>query len=233
VTNKITKIVASFALAFSLSVGLLQSPASADTYGTTASTNLKPGDTSGSVKPVDPETPEKPFPGDPGDSGNGGTGSTGPLTLDYVPNLTFKQDSVTGQVINTTAENSRAFVQVSDRRYNGAGWKLYLTAGSLTGQADHHQVTHGDLALGQSTFKPKAAGTVSGAPTVTVGAKQDMTMNVAEIVAHAAPDHGLGTWMMRINANSSLPARLFVNAGEVTQQQLYTGILTWQLTDTP
>ncbi|WCJ48145.1 WxL domain-containing protein [Levilactobacillus brevis] len=76
----------------SLTLGIMftaQSTALANSgsLSTTAKVTLS-GD--GSTKPVNPGEPT-----DPDDSGNDGTGSKGKLTLDYVPNLTFKQQQVT------------------------------------------------------------------------------------------------------------------------------------------
>lgn len=235
VAKTFASVVAALVLGPSLALASPQEVAlAADPSKTTASTSLTPGDTDTSVKPVDPDNPGGNFTGDPEDPDNPGTGSTGPLTLDYVSNIKFRQDAgLNGQLITATAVNTKAFVQISDRRYNGHGWKLYVTPSPLTGQKDQSVISTASVTLGQSKFTPRYADTVSGKPSVTVGGDQELPLGIPALVARAKKDTGLGTWIMRLNYQPKLLTRLFVNAAQVTKQQPYAGELTWQLTDTP
>lgn len=235
VTKTLASVVAALVLGPSLAFASPREVASAaNPSKTSASTVLTPGDTDTDVKPVDPDNPDGNFTGDPEDPDNPGTGSTGPLTLDYVSNIKFKQDArLTGRLITATGMNTKAFVQISDRRYNGHGWKLYVTPSLMVGQKDHSVISAASFTLGRSKFTPRYADTVSGKPTVTVAGDQELPLGISALVAQAKKDAGLGTWIMRLNYQPKLLARLFVNANQVTKQQQYAGEFSWQLTDTP
>ncbi|WP_261809990.1 WxL domain-containing protein [Levilactobacillus humaensis] len=234
-TKTLASVVAALVLGPSLAFASPQEVASAaDPSKTTTSTILAPGDTDTDVKPVDPDNPGGNFTGDPEDPDNPGTGSTGPLTLDYVSNIKFKQDDgLNGRLITATAVNTKAFVQVSDRRYNGHGWKLYVTPSLMIGQKDRSVISAASITLGRSKFTPSYADTVSGKPSVTVDGDQELPLGIPALVARAQKDTGLGTWIMRLNYQPKLLTRLFVNADQVTKSQQYAGEFTWQLTDTP
>jgi len=237
VTIKILGMVASLACILGILTGPTQITAFAtttrDSQRTTATTSLTPGDTTGPVKPVDPDNPGGGFQPEPGDEDNHGTGSTGVLTLDYVSNLTFKQGATTGQTLSATATNTKAFIQVSDRRYNGAGWKLTLLAGYPKGQSNGETLSQSSLAIGSTKFTPAIANTVSNPPVTTLDGKQPVKMGESTLVGEAGRDAGIGTWLLRLNDNSASPMRLFFNSAQVTRKQSYAGELTWQLTEAP
>lgn len=228
-------IVASLALGIG---GLTQAlPASAESQRTTGNAKLIPGSGSKPVDPKDPEGTGKPFPGDSKDPNNKGTGSTGLLTLDYISNLKFTQDQTVNGVIDATATNRKAFVQVSDRRATGTGWNLMLKPEPLVGKSDSSvSISAATLTLGNAYFL-SSGGNVSQAPTVTTGATEALPVGSYSLVAQAqnrpGNRQGVGTWLLRLNTSNSEPTRLSVLAAAVTKQQTYEGDLSWLLTDTP
>lgn len=201
----------------------------------TGQVTLKPGSPTGPVAPVNPDGSGNPFPGDPLDPGNEGTGSQGQLTLDYVSNLKFKQQQVTGAFIQATATNPRAFVQVSDRRGTGTGWSLLLKPEPLVGQQDATKLTQATLSLGTSYFLPSENSGQVNYPSVV--AANALPIGSYSLVAQAqdvpAQPQGVGTWLLRLNTQTATPTSLNVLASAVTRQQTYQGTLSWLLTDTP
>ena len=198
--------------------------ANSGSLSTTAKVTLS-GD--GSTKPVNPGGPT-----DPDDSGNNGTGSKGKLTLDYVPNLTFKQQRVTKGQIVTTA-NRGAYVQISDRRFTGAGWQLQVKPSPLVGEKDFSEISAAALQLGSASFAKASTTNVSASPTVTDSATSLIPIGSYSLVASANKGTGLGTWLLQVNRSTIAPTKLLVNNADVKQQQTYQGALTWLLTDTP
>ena len=199
--------------------------ANSGSLSTTAKVTLS-GD--GSTKPVNPGGPT-----DPDDSGNNGTGSKGKLTLDYVPNLTFKQQRVTKGQIVTTATNRGAYVQISDRRFTGAGWQLQVKPSPLVGEKDFSEISAAALQLGSASFAKASTTNVSASPTVTDSATSLIPIGSYSLVASANKGTGLGTWLLQVNRSATAPTKLLVYNAVVKHQQTYLGALTWLLTDTP
>ncbi|EAG2919091.1 WxL domain-containing protein [Listeria monocytogenes] len=83
----------------------------------------------GVVDPVDPENPTKPIdPLDPSNPTDPGTGNTGSLTLDYVSSVNFGEHEVSSTEQSYSSTSRKPFIQISDRRGTGAGWKVTATA---------------------------------------------------------------------------------------------------------
>lgn len=146
-------------------------------------------------------------PTDPDDSGNSGTGSKGKLTLDYV--------------------------QISDRRFTGAGWQLQVKPSPLVGEKDFSEISAAALQLGSASFAKASTTNVSASPTVTDSATSLIPIGSYSLVASANKGTGLGTWLLQVNRSTIAPTKLLVNNADVKQQQTYQGALTWLLTDTP
>lgn len=199
--------------------------ANSGSLSTNADVTLK-GD--GNTNPVNPVGPT-----DPDDSGNTGTGSKGKLTLDYVPNLTFKQQQVTKGQIVTTATSRGAYVQISDRRFTGAGWQLQVKPSPLVGEKDFSEISAAALQFGSASFVKASATSVSASPTVTTSTTSLIPVGSYSLVASANKGTGLGTWLLQVNRSTIAPTKLLVNNADVKQQQTYQGALTWLLTDTP
>lgn len=221
-----------------VAVGLNVIPASASrtssagSQSTTAKATLVGGDTSKPVSPEDPDGSGGAFPGDSLDPDNKGTGSTGDLTIDYASNLVFDENNYTGGIITATATNNRAFVQVSDRRYTGDGWQLMLTPSVLTGSADGKKIYGDNASIEIGITKFLASGsTVSQYPHVTTTSSTRLPLGEMAKVGQADYGTGLGTWIYRLNYDTTEPTKLLVNGSAVSETQTYTGVMTWTLTD--
>ncbi|MFC6290402.1 WxL domain-containing protein [Levilactobacillus angrenensis] len=229
-------IVTSLALTALVLSGSTAAAASARTPNgdqtTTAKVTLKGGDTSGAVAPQDPDGSGNAFPGDDLDPSNHGTGSTGDLTIDYASNLVFDENSYANGVITATATNHQAFVQVSDRRYTGDGWQLMLTPSVLVGQSNSAKIDGSDASVELGVTKFLASGaTVSKYPHVTTTSTTRLPLGEMAKVGQADYGTGLGTWIYRLNYDTTAPTKLLVNGSAVTATQTYTGVLNWTLTD--
>jgi len=236
VTRWTSVVVASLALATFTMSATATAQANARSGGgdqtTTAKVTLVGGDTSKPVSPKDPDGSGGEFPGDTLDPDNKGTGSTGDLTIDYASNLVFDENSYADGLITATATNNRAFVQVSDRRYTGDGWQLMLTPSVLTGQSDNQKI-YGDgasIEMGVTKFLASGA-TVRQYPLVTTASTTRLPLGEMAKVGQADAGTGLGTWIYRLNYDTTAPTKLLVNGSHVSETQTYTGVMTWTLTD--
>lgn len=235
-TRYLLLLVASLALGVG-AVSTVQVNAMADTSSgsitSKSSVNLTPGSGTKPVTPVDPGGSGDKFPGDGKDPGNEGTGSTGKLTLDYVSDLKFQQQGISNGQILTTATNPNAFVQISDRRATGAGWQLQVNPSELVGEKDSSTISSGaSIQLGAAEFIASGQN-VYAAPQVVATPTQLIPIGSYSKIAQANKFAGVGTWIMRLNYNTSEPTNLIVLGSAVTQQQTYQGTLSWMLTDTP
>lgn len=187
--------------------------------------SLTPNDDDNAVAPVDPDDPSRPYPGDDHDTGNvTGTGSRGLLTIDYVSNLKFA--TVAAQTgATSTAQNERAMIQISDRRFNGAGWTLQVTPSSLQSET---RALNTSLKLGTLQLRA-GAGNVSHAPQVVAPA--ELTVGTTNNVLVADEQAGLGTWLLLLNRGTT-KTTLTVNDTQVAPGE-YTGTLAWSLTNAP
>lgn len=233
-TRWISILVASAALV--LMSGSMATKASSRTSDggqtTTAKVTLVGGDTSKPVNPQNPDGSGGDFPGDSLDPDNKGTGSTGELTIDYASNLVFDENSYANGIITATATNHQAFVQVSDRRYTGDGWQLMLTPSVLIGQTNHDKINGDGASIEMGVTKFLASGkTVSQYPHVTTASDTRLPLGEVAKVGQADYGTGLGTWIYRLNFDTTEPTKLLVNGSHVSETQTYTGELTWTLTD--
>ena len=177
---------------------------------------------------VDPDKPGTTQPG---------TGDKGTLTLDTVPNLVFGKQRVSSEAktypaLNSTiaqeagagaAKNWAPYVQVTDVRGTGAGYKLTATMSEFKAGANV-------LAGAQIKF---ANGTVSNekandavAPTITDGVLEAGTDAVPLLTA--AKGQGMSTYTGRFtdaNVTLSVPGASKVGA--------YTATITWTLVEAP
>jgi len=236
VTRLTTLLVASLVLG-TIAVGVpatakASSTTSTGNETTTAKVTLVGGDTSKPVSPKDPDGSGGEFPGDNLDPNNKGTGSTGDLTIDYASNLVFDENCYADGIITATATNNRAFVQISDRRYTGDGWQLMLTPSVLTGQSDSSKIYGDNASIEMGVTKFLASGaTVSKYPHVTTSSTTRLPLGEMAKVGQADAGTGLGTWIYRLNYDTTEPTKLLVNGSQVSETQTYTGVLTWTLTD--
>lgn len=210
--------------------------ADADGTGSKVTSNATikfiPGD--GITPPVDPDNPDNPEdpsnPTDPEDPGNGGTGEIGPLSLDYVSNITFGEQKISGADTVYEAKNTKPHIQVTDTRGDKtAGWKLTATPTPFTGKDANGQDV--ELRGTELTLKngqtDTTTGNTSAAPTVN-----DVTLagNAAVDVMVAAPDSGQGTWIDKYDSSN---ITLKVPAGSAENGVDYSSSIEWNLVSAP
>lgn len=187
---------------------------------------ITPNEDDSAVKPVDPDDPSKPYPGDPTDPGNvDGTGSRGRLTIDYLSNLKFNSVTTASGPATATAKNSKAMVQVSDRRSTGSGWTLQVFPSAPT---NGKQALAATIDLGTIEIKP-VTETVSATPQLVN--EGHLVAGRVNNVLKAGQQAGLGTWLLIMNRGSQ-PTTLHLNDVKIPAGD-YTGTLTWSLTNAP
>ena len=195
-----------------------------DTNGkSTAKIGLKQQDPDDPIDPIGPIDND-----DTPDNSNDPTGNTGILRVDYISNINFGEQTISGKVETYRASTPklRTEAQVSDLRGSGAGWHLQVNydtekPGFVT---TNNQVLKGaELTFPAGTTKStqdnQSAQPVAN--TVTVG-------NEAQNIMDATSMTGLGTWVDDMNTQD---ITLKVPSGNM--QGDYTATLVWTLTDAP
>jgi len=225
VTRYLLLIVASLALGTGITGTALAQSTDSGARTSDAEATLNPNEDTSPVDPKDPNGSGNEFPGE-------GTDSTGKLTLDYVSNLNFVQQGISGTQIVSNATNTKAFVQISDRRSTGAGWQLQVKPSALVGDKDSTAISQASIELGAARFIPSGKN-VSGTPSVVATSTQLLPIGSYSLIGRAGKNTGMGTWIMNLNYDASAPTELLVMSAAVTQQQTYRGTLSWLLSDTP
>ncbi|CAM4198319.1 WxL domain-containing protein [Listeria booriae] len=200
--------------------------AHADTTTSTGKIKIEADDSA--VTPLNPTNPDNPVPAtpDPADPDNTGTGNTGALTIDFLSNIDFGTQKVSGQSEKYYAENKNPYIQVTDKRGTGAGWTLTATAtdfkdGSKTLKGAEMSLTDGEVRT-QSDNQ-------SAAPTTS-----DVTLNgSSQAVLSAEANAGMGTWLDVYpgTQGNNENVVLYVPAGNLAGD--YSSAITWTLEDSP
>lgn len=183
------------------------------------------------VNPKDPDNPIVPTPIDSSDPGNKGTGQIGPLSVDYVANLKFGQQKISGKTIAYKALNADPFIQVTDLRGAGDGWSLSAKISSFTNK-NKQELKGATLSMQNSVVKAGSTSNISLAPV-----KSDLLFDNHEskLVMNATNKGGRGTWLNvwsgTDQANESI--QLNVLAGTPEANTEYTSSITWELKDAP
>lgn len=195
----------------------------ADKEGTsTANIGINAPDPDNPVDPIDPIDP------DDNPNSNDPTGNTGPLRIDYISNIDFGSQTISGatQTYTAAAPKLRTEVQVSDLRGTGAGWNLQVSysqdkAGFKTADGKDLKGAELNLPLGDLKTTPDNQSGLPTAAALTVNAN-------AQNIMTSAVNAGLGTWDDEMNTQN---VTLKVPAGNLAGS--YQATLTWTLTDAP
>lgn len=231
-----------------LSMGSVTSVFAAETKpSTTTSTGkinfLENDDKTDPLNPTDPDQPVDPDnPIDPDDPGNKGTGNKGPLSLDYVSNIDFGTAKLPKTKTIFNAKNDTPFVQVTDSRVSG-GWKLtaalttpFTSEGKATLKGAIMHWMNGDVVAQKANSS--VVPTLDSKDVQLQDASEQQFMSVDP----KTPNAGKGTWLERFQKTTTPAAEaedlgdnsnvtLEVPAGAATTSALYTGTITWTLSD--
>ena len=163
-----------------------------------------------------------------------GTGMNGKLTLDYVPCFSFGSQNVGTGVETFTATNLKPFIQITDKRGTGDGWKIQVKLTDFSGDKGTFKAVL-SLANGESlstTNNKSTAPSVATPVTVTSGEGE---VNVA--IATTETKTGMGTWIVRWyptetenTVNDSVTLTMDTSSILIGD---YTATLDWIFTDAP
>lgn len=195
----------------------------------------------GGVDPVDPTDPTKPIdPTDPVDPG-----TAGPLSIDYMSNIHFGQQEISGDdkvyyatLVDFTDDTGATvqrqnFIQVTDNRGSNVGWHLVVKQDQQLSNGSGQELAGAQLTLANGTMVGKTPGV--DAPI----ANQQVTITPdgsASDVIDAQAHQGMGTWVDLFGQDNTAGANsisLSVPGKSEKYEGVYTGQLTWVLTDTP
>lgn len=186
------------------------------------------GDNTDPTGPVDPTDPDKPGTGP-------GTEMEGPLSLDYVPEMGFGTQEITGDVETYDLVGLQPYIQVTDKRGTGAGWKVSV---SLTAFNNNDSSKSFD---GVIKFKNAETLTTTGNNSVSPTASNPVTITSGQgeqkLVGTTASNQGMGTWITRwfpteSEATSNDSVQLTVNTVNVSTDS-YKANLNWIISNAP
>ena len=187
----------------------------------TAKIGLTAQDPDHPVGPIDPIDPDDNPPS------NDPTGNTGDLRIDYISNIDFGTQTISGKTETYIAEKPASLTesQVSDLRGTGAGWHLQVNYDTeKPGFTSEDKTLSGaELTLPSGTAKSVADNKATPPATSEV-----VVNDAAQNIMTAAANTGLGTWADEMDtANVSLK----VPSGNLVGD--YTATLVWTLSDAP
>lgn len=200
--------------------------ATASSATSTATVTFTPG--TEPTSPVDPDDPSKPL-----DPPGQGTGEAGPLSIDYVPNITFGSQAISAAQKVYNANELKPFVQVTDIRGTGAGWNVIAKATAFNDGTGESLKGSTISFIGGYVISANSSAAKPTASTPVVLT----TDNAESTVLVAAENSGLGTWVDRwypteTTASSNDSVTLTVPAGSATAKT-HTSTITWTLADAP
>ncbi|MGX4687030.1 WxL domain-containing protein [Vagococcus sp. JNUCC 83] len=198
------------------------------------------------TKPVDPEHPDKPVtPENPDEE----THNKGPLSIDLVSNYNFGQIKISGNENTyyakpttvtqegTTEKVQRAnYVQVTDNRGSGSGWKVMVSQPTAlkhkTINTNTIEKTTISLLNGVSNSVNKTATN-----TPTPAAEVKITPGAAAVrVVTAEKNQGIGTWTHAFGKDATEGAKsvsLDIAGDQKISKGAYSTTLNWELVDDP
>ncbi|EUJ23622.1 WxL domain-containing protein [Listeria grandensis] len=220
--------------------GTIASAADGGTLGSKADVNFIPNDTvTNPVDPTDPGNPEVVEPVDPDHP----AGTAGPLSIDYISNIHFGEQKISGnnEVYSAqldqikvgeagTVKDIPNYVQITDNRGSNAGWHLTVKQDG--------QFINGASELTGAVLKfenPSLNSASESDSPVATGFSLDPAGTSSDVMS-AEENQGMGTWVEMFGADEteaaesitlSVPGKTSKVAGK------YEATLTWELTDTP
>lgn len=187
----------------------------------TAKIGLTKQDPDNPVGPIDPIDPDDNPPS------NDPTGNTGDLRIDYISNIDFGTQTISGKTETYIAEKPASLTesQVSDLRGTGAGWHLQVNYDTEKPGFTSEDKTLGGAELTLPSGTAKSVADNKATPPAT---SEVVVNDAAQNIMTAAANTGLGTWADEMDtANVSLK----VPSGNLVGD--YTATLVWTLSDAP
>ena len=164
------------------------------------------------IKPLDPLLPDpsKPVvPLDPTNPNGPAEGTGGSLSLDFASSFQFGNQAISTKnktYYATTQEYTDAdgtkkkgpnYVQVSDIRGSGAGWRLSVKQNSQFQTAEEQELAGAELIFDNGEMVSNLSSTYAPAGNGTIVLPLKTEVNVVT----ATNDKGLGTWLYRFGSN--------------------------------
>ncbi|MDT2012744.1 WxL domain-containing protein [Carnobacterium divergens] len=182
------------------------------------------------LNPIDPNNPEKP-PVDPEDPNNEGTGNKGPLSIDYISNVEFGEKEIQSGDTVYNAKNENPYVQVTDKRGTGAGWKLSAKATPFKNKEGNKELIGTTLSVKNGQIKTRANNVSEKA------IHHDVIFNNedAQVLMDAPVGAGRGTWVDVFSGKhgENENIQLTVLEGSADANIDYSAQITWELADAP
>lgn len=168
------------------------------------------------------------LPPDPIDPDNGGTNNIGSLTIDYVSNIQFGLQKISGGTEKYTAKNAQPYIQITDKRGTGAGWLLTASISEFSGdnKGEKAILKGATLSLINGSIQP-AAGNLSIAPNIN---KVIFDNSEEKYVMNAEKMQGMGTF---VDVFKGEDVSLEVPGGVAISKVDYHASIIWILGDTP
>ena len=188
----------------------------------TAKIGISQADPDNPVGPIDPIDP------DDNPSSNDPTGNTGVLRIDYISNIDFGTQTISGSTETYAAQKPslRTEAQVSDLRGTGAGWNLQVNYDS---ESTGFKTQSGqELKGAQLTLPTGTPKTVNDNQSATPSTAVVTVNTEAQNIMTSAVNTGLGTWADQMTTTD---VSLKVPSGNLAGD--YTATLEWTLTDAP
>ncbi|AQY50292.1 cell surface protein [Listeria weihenstephanensis FSL R9-0317] len=239
---KLTKfaIVGMVAVATIAGTGTKAFAADGGTLGSKSDVTFTPN--TSITTPVDPTNPGNPDPVVPVDPDHP-AGTAGPLSIDYISNIHFGEQEISGnnevykaqldQIkvgASETIKDIPNYIQITDNRGSNAGWHL-------TVKQDGQFVNGGSELTGAVlSFENPSLASAAESDAPTAG---DFTLDPAGTssdVMSADEEQGMGTWVEMFGADATEGAesiKLSVPGKTAKTPGKYEATLTWELTDTP
>ena len=177
--------------------------------------------------PVNPDNPDQ-------TGTETGTGMEGKLTLDYVPYFSFGSQNVGTGVETFSATDLKPFIQITDKRGTGNGWKIQVKLSDFSGDNGTFKAVL-KLSNGESktTTNNKSTEPTTTTP-ITVSSGSDEVTIVSASTDNKA---GMGTWIVRWYPTE--PTSIENDSVTLTMDTSgmligsYTATLDWIFTDAP
>ena len=187
----------------------------------TAKIGLTKQDPDNPVGPIDPIDPDDNPPS------NDPTGNTGDLRIDYISNIDFGTQTISGKTETYIAEKPASLTesQVSDLRGTGAGWHLQVNYDTEKPGFTSEDKT---LSGAELTLPAGTPETVEDNSSAAPATSKVVVNNDAQNIMSAAANTGLGTWADEMEPGN---VTLKVPSGNLVGD--YTATLVWTLSDAP